>query len=554
MLTPTPARLCRKLAAWKVRVRDRLRGETGATFFDVQNPADLADLLRRVGAELPPGPNRPDTDAGFARAALAYQARPDMRAALPLGLTPRDRGLFLAWMIAHGTRELGFTVADAVAAVVARDADPARGLADTYRLQPAWQAAVPDGLTPAGWAKLKAWAAAEYGLGSRWFRRATLPRRRRQPPADVTVLGLFRYTSGLQQAAAGMVAALDAAGVRVGLRDVPGPAVREFPAGRPLDALDAAPVAVVNVGLDTSVPDAYARAGLFPRPGVYRVANWWWELEEIPAEWRDRGTGVDEIWAPTRFVAAALASLGKPVFPMLPGLELPAVRPRPKSAFGMDPAKFTFVGLFDANSRLGRKNPFAVVEAFRTAFRPGESVGDRNVELVLKMTPPGAAPGADILRLREACGAAGVKLVEAVFSRDETLGFLAAADAVVSLHRSEGFGLPLAEAMLLGKPVVATGYSGNLDFMTPATSFLVEYSRVPIAADDPPYRRGFVWAEPSVGHAAAQMRRVFDHPEHARAVGGRAKAELAATLSVAAAGRRMRDRLDAIRAMKGGRR
>ncbi len=534
-----------RVAGYRVRLRDWWRGETGSTFFDIHNPRELGELLRRHGLAVPVAFPRANSDAGFARACLAYQARPDMREALPLGLTPRDRGLFLAWMVEHGSRELGFTVADAIASVFARDSDASCGLADTYRLQPRWQEAVPDGLTRSGWPRLQAWLAAEYGLGSRWFRRARLPRRR-EPAADVTVLGMFRYTSGLQQAANGMVAALGAVGVRAGLRDVPGPAIREFPAGRPLDALDSAEIAIANVGLDTSVTQAYWRAGLHRRPGVYRVANWWWELEEIPEEWRDRGREVDEIWAPTRFVAGALETLGKPVFPMLPGLALPAFPARGKSAFGMDPRKFTFVGLFDANSRLGRKNPFAVVDAFRSAFRAGEPV-----ELVLKMSPPGAAPSAEILRLRQACASAGVRMVEAVFSREETLAFLQAADALVSLHRSEGFGLPLAEAMLLGKPVIATGYSGNLDFMTPRTSFLVDYRRVPIEVDDPPYRRGFVWAEPSVTHAAALMRRVFENPGMGREIGERAREDLASRLSLSAAGKRMRDRLDAIRAKRG---
>ena len=541
MLTRTSLR--HRFAGWRVRLRDLWRGETGETYFDIHSPRELGDLLRRHGVAVPDRPRKPDSVEGFARACLAYQARPDMRAAIPLGLTPRDRGLFLAWMVAHGTRELGFTAADAIAAVFSRESDTSRGLADTYRLQPPWQAAVPDALTAAGWPKLKAWLAAEYGLDSRWFRTAKLPHRS-EPLADVTLLGMFRYTSGLQQAANGMAAALEAAGVRVTLRDVPGPAIREFPT-HPLDALDSAPIAIANVGLDTSLSDAYWRAGLHVKPDVYRIANWWWELEDLPAEWLDRGRDVDEIWAPTRFIADSLTKLGKPVVPMLPGLELPSFRPLGKPAFGMDPHKFAFVGLFDANSRLGRKNPFAVVEAFRVAFRPGEAV-----ELVLKMSPPGAAPGPEILRLREACASAGVKLIERVFTRDETLAFVAAGDSLVSLHRSEGFGLPLAEAMLLGKPVIATGYSGNLDFMTPETSYLVDFTRVPIAADDPPYRKGFVWAEPSVPHAASLMRRVFDHPEEARAVGARAKAEVAGKLSLAAAGTRMRSRLEQIRGFR----
>ena len=592
------ARFRRKLGTWRTRARDWQRGETRETFFDIHNSTELNELLARA--------NRAPIDAIDTtltlaenpwKAALAYQARADMREVLPLGLTPRDRGLFLLWMLQHGSGEVGFTDADALQAVFSADRDPSRGLIETFQLQPRWQQQVPHGATVFGWRELKAWLAREYGLAGRWFERAELVRRfsawdelqlllRAKPelarsfPHDrpqeivrwvrqlrdvpnpgrawrnelasaiadgiatrprVTVLGLFRYSSGLQQAANGMVGALERVGITADLRDVPGPAIRENPTVRPLDRVEIADVTIIHTGLDTAVPDAYKRAGLAAHPGVYRIATWWWELEQLPQEWRDRGRDVDEIWAPTQFIAESLRVLGKPVFPMLPGLELPAFAPLGKTTFGMSPEKFTFVVLFDANSRLGRKNPLAAVRAFRHAFR-----ADEPVELVVKMTPPGTTDSPDVRELREFCRDSGVLLVESVFTRNETLAFLAAADSLVSLHRSEGFGLPLAEAMLLGKPVVATNYSGNLDFMTRQNSYLVDAERTTIDVDDPPYRRGFVWAEPSVPHAALLMRRVVDHRSESRAIGARASAELRETLSWEAAGKRMRTRLEAI--------
>ena len=538
-----PRVLRRKLPEWRVRVRDAWRGETAATMFNIHSRAELNDLLRRL--DLPPA--RPRRLAKSAptplawKARLAYQQRPDIRESIPLGLTPRDRGLLLAWLVKHATEEVGFSPEDAVSALFAADADPSRGLAETYLHQPRWQRAVPNALTPARWAELKRWLAAEYGLGSRWFRNAAIPKRD-TTPADVLVLGMFRYASGLQQAALGMVDALDRAGIIVGRRDVPGPALREDVPG-PLDALETAPITIVHTGLDMPISDAYWRAGLAPVAGVYRIGCWWWELEQLPAEWHVRGLDADEVWAPTRFIADALSVLGRPVFPMLPGVELGRPAGLGKAAFGMRDDRFTFVVMFDANSRLQRKNPVAVVRAFRKAFRPREAV-----ELVVKMTPPGPTPSAGVSELRAECAAAGVTLVERQLTRPETLAFLAASDSLVSLHRSEGFGLPLAEAMLMGKPVIATGYSGNLDFMTTANSYLVDYTRTTIKTDDPPYYQGFVWAEPSVDHAAMLMRRVFDHQADARAVGERASGELMDRLSLDAAGRRMRDRLDEIRA------
>jgi glycosyltransferase involved in cell wall biosynthesis len=281
------------------------------------------------------------------------------------------------------------------------------------------------------------------------------------------------------------------------------------------------------------------------RPGVRRIAVWYWELEELPAAWADKIRWPDEVWAPTRFIADALRVIGKPVFPMLPAVRLPAFDPLPKPHFGLSSDRFTFLFVFDMNSRLPRKNPVALIRAFRRAFRP-----DEPVELAIKVSPQGEFYPDWWRELRTAAREAGVTLIDRNLSRGELLALMNAADAYASLHRSEGFGLTMAEAMLLGKPTVATGYSGNLDFMTPENSYLVDHSRAVIEDDTPPYPKGCVWAEPSVEHAAALLRRVYAHPAEARAKGERARAELLRLLSPEAAGARMKARLDAIRAAR----
>lgn len=540
MLTP---RFRRRLRDYHVHIRDLIRGETSQTLFDIHNPDELNGLLHRLGL---PRKNPSDYSASHPtrnawKARLAYQQRPDIRESFPLGLTPRDRGLLFAWMATHGTREIGFDVEDALSALFAQDTDIGRGIAETYRLQPRWQSAVPDGLSRTGWPKLKAWLTAEYGFDSHWFRTAFRPQDEPRTTVDALVLGLFRYSSGLQQAALGMVHSLEQAGLQIGLRDVPGPALRENYTARPLDTLEVAPVTIVHTGLDMPVRDAYWRAGLAARSGVYRVGYWWWELESVPEEWQNRGQDVQEIWAPTRFIADALQVLGRPVYPMLPGVELGTFPPMGKVAFGMCPERMTFVVLFDVNSRLERKNPIAAIRAFRQAFRQ-----DEPVEMIVKMTPPGLTSPPGLAAVRAACSEARVTLIEQHMSREETLAFLHAGDCLVSLHRSEGFGLPLAEAMLLGKPVVATGYSGNLDFMTTENSYLVDYQRTTIAVDDPPYHRGFVWAEPSIEHASVLMRKIFDKRSDAQRVGAQAQRELRELLSYTNAGQRMRSRLEDI--------
>jgi glycosyltransferase involved in cell wall biosynthesis len=230
---------------------------------------------------------------------------------------------------------------------------------------------------------------------------------------------------------------------------------------------------------------------------------------------------------------------------MLPGVETGAMEPVKKEDLGSAGGRFVFLFMFDLHSQIHRKNPGAVVAAFRRAFDASEPV-----TLVIKAT------GGDIFKddfevLEEICRAENVVLIHEVMSRARAYGMVAMCDCFVSLHRSEGFGLGLAEAMLLGKPVIATGYSGNLAFMNHENSMLVDYEMVEITEDRPVYTKGNRWAEPSVEHAAQLMREVFDDREAAFAKARRVQPEIADLLSLEAAGRRMRDRLEQIMRERG---
>jgi glycosyltransferase involved in cell wall biosynthesis len=155
----------------------------------------------------------------------------------------------------------------------------------------------------------------------------------------------------------------------------------------------------------------------------------------------------------------------------------------------------------------------------------------------------GEAEPENLQTLLKAAGEAGVTVIDRIMRREESYALIDACDAYVSLHRSEGFGLTMAEAMLMGKPVIASGYSGNLDFMSADNSLLVNCDRVAITQDLPFYRKGSFWAEPRYEHAAAHMRWVYTHLDEARQMGARAKAELDEMLSLEAAGQRMAARL-----------
>lgn len=531
-----------------------------------------------------------------------FEFREDLREICPLALTPKGRGDFLSWLVTFGLKDFQHTPEMALWYQFEQDEDPSRGLVSTYRILPEWQRAVPHGLTRFGWQELKRWIVSKYEIDARWLRQAVLPQQFRpieevqllairypevkqlmqQSPEQVVdylkrhkvfaklvdpawmdglrtdykenlhcepavnVIGLFRYTSGLQQAVTGMVKSLNQNHVRTGLRDFPVLFLREPRDRQHYDAIELHDITIVNTGIDLSIREAYRKSGLYKRDGVYRVGVWWWELDTIPEHWHDRAEEIDEIWAPTQFIAGAMSKVfRKPVCTMNPGVSLPEFQSLGKSYFGLSADRWTFAFVFDMNSRMQRKNPLGLIEAFREAFRPTDPV-----ELVIKVSPPESYYQDQWQLLRDAIERTpNVKLIDRVLTRGELLGLFDAIDCGVSLHRSEGFGLTCAEMMLLGKPVIATGYSGNLDFMNDHNSYLVDYDLIMIEEDIDPYPKGAFWANPKVDHAAELLRHVYESRTEAHAKGLRAKADLERQLSFASAGARMRERLLQIRKM-----
>ena len=262
-----------------------------------------------------------------------------------------------------------------------------------------------------------------------------------------------------------------------------------------------------------------------------RVIGYWaWELPSVPPDWAIGAGFVHEIWVPSRFTAAAVESLlpGRVrVVPHPLAISPPVPSRLDRLAFGLpDDAVVILVSLNLASS-LERKNPYAAIAAFREAF------GDRpDRVLVLKVGNPSHFPS-EFAQLAEAAAAPNIRLETRTLKRADNYALIAAADIVLSLHRSEGFGLVPAEAMLLGKPVIATGWSGNMDFMDVENSALVGYRLVP--AHDPRgvYEvAGAVWAEPDEAGAIAHLRRLADDATARQALGQRACEAAMARLGV----------------------
>ena len=201
---------------------------------------------------------------------------------------------------------------------------------------------------------------------------------------------------------------------------------------------------------------------------------------------------------------------------------------------------FVFLYMFDALSVPARKNPMAVVEAFEKAARRFS----RPAWLVLKMINGDREN--DLRRRLEAARARtpNIVTIERYLKRPELNALFQAADCYVSLHRAEGYGLTLAESMFLGKPVIATGWSANMDFMTPWNSIPVPYQLVQLDQDHGPYPAGQWWAEPDIDAAAAAMVRVVNEPDYASALGANASRDIRSQLSPAAVGAIIRRRLD----------
>jgi glycosyltransferase involved in cell wall biosynthesis len=336
--------------------------------------------------------------------------------------------------------------------------------------------------------------------------------------SGVNVVGFFRAEFGQGEAARRLVAALEGTGVpfsTVTYERIPHRQEHPF-AERNGEAFPNNIVCLNAEHLVQFVLDG-GRDLLRNR---YSAGLWFWETSRFPRRFRHALDYVDEIWVASDFVREAVArETSKPVltFP------LPVLVPEPpalgRGELGLPEDAFVFLFVFDFFSTLARKNPLGLIDAFKRAFpEPGPAL------LYLKTINGSRAPS-DLARVQNAVAdRPDIVLSDGYVAGDRLTGLTALCDCYVSLHRSEGFGLTIAEAMAFGKPAIATAYSGNLAFMDSESSYLVPY--VPLTVDEAvgPYPAGTVWADPDLDEAARLMRHVVDNPDEARQRGARGKA------------------------------
>jgi glycosyltransferase involved in cell wall biosynthesis len=277
--------------------------------------------------------------------------------------------------------------------------------------------------------------------------------------------------------------------------------------------------------------------------GRYNIASWHWELSRFPEAWLPALKDVDELWASSRFIQQALAERARvPVVWMPHPVDLGGTAPRDGSDLGLPSSAFLFLSFFDFTSFVARKNPLGAVRAFCAAF-PSEA--SSRVGLVIKSNGSEAHPAeARAFLATPELRDPRIVVVNEVMDRRRLVSLLKRCDCFVSLHRSEGFGRGIAEALLLEKPVIVTGYSGNMDFTSPENACLVDFRLVDVGADEYPHGSGQQWADPDLEQAAEYMRRVVSDPAWAASLARRGRECVEAQHGVAAVGRRYRARLE----------
>ncbi len=268
------------------------------------------------------------------------------------------------------------------------------------------------------------------------------------------------------------------------------------------------------------IPRLLLHLGAERTQGMRLVGAWAWELPRAPQNWVEHARYVHEVWACSRYVAEALSDIKTiPVKAVLIPVQPPAAISG--RSFDIPAGTFTVLAMANAHSSLERKNPFGAIAAFRQAF------GDAPDKLlILHISRLASVPGAEA-RLNQAIGnARNIRVIQEALTTPDRFALMNAADVIVSLHRAEGFGLVMAEAMMLGKPVIATRWSANMDFMDDDCAALVDAQMIALKDDANIYTgENLCWADPDIDEAAAWLKKLQAAPQLREAMGAKAKAQ-----------------------------
>jgi glycosyltransferase involved in cell wall biosynthesis len=367
-----------------------------------------------------------------------------------------------------------------------------------------------------------------------------------KPVPVVDIVGYLQAELGLGEAARLLISGIKAAGIRfnsITFRDIP--CRQNHPFQHTGSGDSGAEIKILCINCE-HMPSFMRQVSPGFLEGRHIIGVWFWEIAHFPQGLLANFDFVDEVWVASEFIAEVLRKVSsKPIF----AFPLPVFKPRllpsiSKAELGL-PDRYIFYFSFDFFSTIGRKNPLGLIGAFKKAFAPEEGP-----VLVIKSIN-GDKKLADLEKLRyEAAERSDILIMDRYLSLDHKDAMMASCDCYVSLHRGEGFGLTMAEAMSLAKPVIATRYSGNLDFMSEENSYLCSHIFRPVGKGSEPYPEAGEWAEPDIAEAASLMRHVYEHPDEAAERGKRAQLDIGSKQSPEACGRFVSKRLAEINATR----
>ena len=275
--------------------------------------------------------------------------------------------------------------------------------------------------------------------------------------------------------------------------------------------------------------------------GRYNIAFWLWELESFPKAWNKSFDLIDEIWTPSEFTSSCLRKYtDKPIYTIPYCISAPTDEKYGREYFGLPEERFLFLCMYDTNSTMERKNPSAVIRAFQKAFQEN----DNKVGLILKMNNPTEQ---DIRQINNMIGNYNnIYIFTDILDKVAVNSLIKCVDVFVSLHRAEGFGLVMAEAMLNGTPCIATNWSSNTEFMNEEVACMVDYEFVTLKKSVPPYEKGIRWANANVEHAAFYMKKLYQDREFYNQLADKAQKYVAEKLEMEKAVKLVQNRIKEI--------
>jgi len=560
-LEPVPTRLI--LAIWRSRpdlqtVFD-ITGEEGQRalvwwyFLNAIGEMDLHALVTPAQRAQLDAPDPAFTLAGAPPVthlmAEIWRRRADVQAAFPLD-GPAGRAAFLSWFFVHGVAEHGLArligpdqvrwlLSDAsgdtgIPRILVMVWPQMRTLADRFR--------GPSDPAFAAWARgegRRLHPVLDLVFGDAGGDRPARPGPRQMPPWGVNLLGYAKGQFGIGEDVRMAALACRAAGIPFSIYNLqPGREVTQDETaadGLIGTGLPHAVNILCTTGIETARLAAVHGRTLFQDRHI--IGYWPWELPEWPADWQHAYGLVDEVWASSRYSFTAFAgSSPQPVRHAPMAVDVTPGDGLGRAALGLPEHRFLFAFSFDMLSSLERKNPLACIHAFRRAFPKGSEPAG----LVIKvMRAVAGDPAWEAIRA-EILADPRILVIDRTLSRGGILDLYRSTDVFVSLHRAEGFGRGIAEAMLLGRPVIVTGFSGNLDFTNQATAATVDFRLVPVAPGAYPFGEGQVWADADVDHAAWWMRRLATEPDLRRRLAANGRQMVAESYAPPVVGARYR--------------